>query len=84
MEKLTDNIKRSNPTLWETFGYCTPKILGVAEEELEDKEFYSSKVKELDVEYTEPYMIFCSRSIKKFTISISTNGKGRICNTVQI
>ncbi|UNK20802.1 hypothetical protein MNQ98_12655 [Paenibacillus sp. N3/727] len=58
MEKLNDTIKKSNPTLWETFEYCTSKISGVAEEELEDKEFYSSKVKELDVEYTEPYMIF--------------------------
>ncbi|MFP4973965.1 hypothetical protein ACE6ED_01065 [Paenibacillus sp. CN-4] len=58
MEKLNDIIKRSNPTLWETFEYCTSKISGVAEEELDDKEFYSSKVKNLDVEYTEPYMIF--------------------------
>ncbi|PFE14042.1 hypothetical protein [Bacillus cereus] len=44
--------------LWSNFEMCTRDFKSLNIEQLENKEMYVSKVKHLDVDYIEPYMIY--------------------------
>lgn len=55
---IKDRAIRENPKLWENFNKCIADFTKLSMEEIIGTGMYLYKVKELNVDYTEPYMLF--------------------------
>ncbi|WP_399632639.1 hypothetical protein [Sporosarcina sp. SG10008] len=55
---IKDRLMLEYPRTWSNFEMCTKDFESIKIEELENKNLYASKVKYLDADYIEPYMIY--------------------------